>query len=301
MLKLPLSVLLLAALPSRAATVSPLPPIECGAELQNVELEVGSSPLLVCVAPEVATYLRFDTPILVERTVLEGGEVSVTPSPTGVMLEATRGLAVGERRRLTIYFADGREPGSATFILVGQSMGKLRQVNVFRRERSPASLRQDADEQRQRAERCERQLAQGRGQAGPTELLERLLKLGATSGISLRWREAKPPVGQQGDVRVLNLSTTHVEVEEEQRAAAVRLRLRNVGTETWTPEGASLAAGEDQAPGNIRVLPDVSLPAGVVRKIDLIVGPTQQKLTGTYTLKLWGGGHELTLENITFQ
>lgn len=300
MLKLPLSVLLLAALPSRAATVSASAPIECGAELQNVELEVDSSPLLVCVAPEVATYLRFDTPILAERTVLDGGEIAVTPSPTGVMLEARRGLAAGERRRLTVYFADGREPASATFILVGQSTGKPRQVNLFRRERTPASLRQEAEEQRQRAERCEQQLAEGRGQAGPTELLELLLQLDGTNEISLKWRKEKPPAAQHGDVRTQGILTTRVEAGEEQRVAAVRLRLWNNGTETWTPEGGSLAAGEEQAPINIRVLSDASLPAGLTRQIDVVVGPTQQRLTGTYTLRLWGGGRELTLENIEF-
>ena len=300
MLKLSIPVLLLVALPGRAAQLPVSVPVECGAELQNLELKVGSPPLLVCVAPEVATYLRFDTAILTEKTVLEGGEVSVTPSPTGVMLEATRGLAAGERRKLTVYFADGKEPSSATFVLVGQSSGKPRQVNVFRRDRTAASLRQEAEEQRQRAEVCEQQLARCSAQQAPPVLLEQLLRRGSASGLTLEWRQVEPPAGQRGGVTVRDISTTRVEVEEGQREAAVRLRLRNISTAEWTFEGASLAPGEGQALVGVRILAGTSLPAGVTRDLDVVVGPTQRELTGTYTLRLWGGGRELTLENITF-
>ncbi|MGZ3457543.1 MAG: DUF2381 family protein [Archangium sp.] len=288
------------ALPGRAAQLPASVPVECGAELQNVELAVGSPPMLVCVAPEVSTTLRFDTPLLVERTVLEGSEVSFTPTPTGMTLEATRNLTMGERRKLTVYFADGKEPSSATFILVGQGSGKPRQVNVFRRARTAASLRQEAQEQKQRAEVCEQRLAQCSKQATPAMLLERLLKLDTSGDVSLRWRDVKPLSSQRGDVIVRTISTTSVAVEEGEREAAVRLRLQYNGTEPWTAEGASLAAGEGQALVGVRVLPDASIPTGLLRYVYVVVGPTQQELTGAYTLRLWGGGHELTLENITF-
>lgn len=300
MLKLPLSVLLLVALPGKAAQIPAAPLIECGAELQDVELEVGSSPMLVCVAPEVATTLRFDTPLLLDRTVLEGSEVSFSPTPTGMSLEATRDLAEGERRKLTVYFEEGNEPSSATFILVGQGSGKPRQVNVFRQTRTAASLRQEAQQQRQRAEVCEQQLAQCSKQATPTTLLERLLRLGRGSRISLYWRDVKPQSGQHGGIEVRDISTTTVELEHGEREAAVRLRLLNSRQEDWRVEGASLTAGDGQPPIDMRVLSDTSIPAGTAREIDVAVGPTQQELTGTYTLRLWGGGREITLENITF-
>lgn len=299
-LKLPLPVLLLVALPGKAAQVPAVLLIECGTELQDVELEVSSSPLLVCIAPEVATTLRFDTPLLLERTVLEGSDVSFSPTPTGMSLDATRDLAVGERRKLTVYFADGKEPSSATFILVSQGSGKPRQVNVFRQTRTAASLRQEAQEQRQRAETCEQQLAQCSGQTTPTTLLERLLGLGRDSRISLQWRDMKPPSNQQGGIEVRDISTTTVELEHGEREAAVRLRLLSRRQEGWRVEGASLTAEDGQPLTDVRVLPEPSLPAGAVRRIDVVVGPTQQELTGTYTLRLWGGGRELPLENITF-
>ncbi|MFY0572880.1 DUF2381 family protein [Archangium lansingense] len=300
MLKLPLPVLLLLALPGRAAQGPASTPVDCGAELQIVELEVGAPPVLVCVAPEVATTLRFDTPLLLERTVLEGSDVSFSPTPTGMSLEATRDLAAGERRKLTVYFADGKEPSSATFILIAQGSGKPRQVNVFRQTRTAASLRQEAQEQRQRAEVCEQQLAQCSKRATPTTLLERLLGLGRGRGISLRWRDVKPPSSPRGDLTVRTVSTTRVGVEDGQREAAVRLRVQNSGAEEWSPEGASLATSDGQVLEGVRVLSDASLPAGFTRSLHVIVGPTQQELTGTYTLRLWGGGRELTLENIEF-
>lgn len=300
MLKLSLSVLLLVALPGRAAQIPVSVPVECGAELQNLELEVGSPPTRVCVAPGVSTYLSLDTPVLMDRTVLEGNEISVTPSPTGLTLVATPDLAAGERRKLTVYFGDGKEPSSATFVLVGQGSGKPRQVNVFRRARTAASLRQEAEAQRQRAEVCELQLARCSAQEAPPALLEKLLKRGSASGLTLEWRQVDPPAGQRGDVTVRDITTTRVEVEEGQHEAAVRLRLRNIGTAEWTFEGASLAPLEEQALVGVRVLPDGSFPARFTKQIDVVVGPTQQELTGTYTLKLWGGGRELTVENITF-
>lgn len=300
MLKLPLPVLLLVALPGKAAQAPAAPLIECGAELQNVELEAGSSPMLVCVAPEVATTLRFDTPLLLERTALEGSDVSFSPTPTGMSLEATRDLAVGERRKLTVYFADGKEPSSATFILVGQGSGKPRQVNVFRQARTGASLRQEAQEQRQRAEVCEQQLAQCSKQATPTTLLERLLRLGRGSRISLHWRDVKPQGGQRGDIEVSEISTTAVELEHGESEAAVRVRLANNRQDDWRVESASLSAGDDQPLMDTRLVSDAFLPAGAVRRIDVVVGPTQQALTGRYTLKLVGGGRELVLENIEF-
>ncbi|MGZ3459694.1 MAG: DUF2381 family protein [Archangium sp.] len=300
MLKLPLLLLLLMALPGRATPVPDSTAVECGAELQNLELGADSPPMRVCVAPEVSTTLRFDTPLLVDRTVLEGSEVSFTPTPTGMTLEATRNLTEGERRKLTVYFADGKEPSSATFILVGQGSGKPRQVNVFRRPRTAASFRQEAQEQRQRAEVCEQQLARRSEQEAPPALLERLLRRGSATGLTLQWRAVELPAGQRDGLTVLNISTTRVEVEEGQREAAVRLRLRNSGTVAWTVEGASLTAGEGQALVGVRVLSGASLPSGVTRDLDVVVGPTPRELTGTYTLKLWGGGHELTLENITF-
>ncbi|HSP77273.1 MAG TPA: DUF2381 family protein, partial [Myxococcaceae bacterium] len=182
MLKLPLPLLLLVALPGRAAPAPASTPVECGARLRNLVLEVGAPAVVVCVAPEVATVLRFDTLILTDRTVLEGGDVSLTSMPTTIYLEATRALAVGERRRLTVYFADGHEPSSATFVLVGQEQGEPRQVNLFRRARTAASLRREAEQQRQRAEVCEQQLAQCH-EVAPAGLLGRVLKLGGSNGI----------------------------------------------------------------------------------------------------------------------
>jgi uncharacterized protein (TIGR02268 family) len=299
-LKLPLPVLLLVALPGKAAQAPAAPPIECGAELQNVELEAGSSPILVCVAPEVATTLRFDTPLLLDRTVLEGGEVSFSPTPTGLSLEATRDLGAGERRKLTVYFADGKEPSSVTFILVGQGSGKPRQVNVFRQSRTAASLRQEAQEQRQRAEVCEQQLAQCSKQAAPTTLLERLLGLGMNGEISLRWRDIKPPSSPRGDLTVRDISTTSVGVEDGQREGAVRLRVQNNGAEEWSAEGASLETSTGQTLVSVQVVSDEALPAGFTRALHVVVGPTPRELTGTYTLRLWGGGRELVLENIEF-
>jgi uncharacterized protein (TIGR02268 family) len=300
-LKPALAVLLLMALPGRADSVLPVALGGCGPELRNVELEVGTPPMWICIAPEVATYLRFDTPILVDRMTLEGDAISILPTSTGIMLVGTRELGVGERRRLTVFFADEHEPSSATFILVGHGTGKPRQVNVLRRPRTAASLRQEAEEQRQRAEACEQQLASREGASASSGLLERLLGIGRLYGLTLQWQEMGQFTGTGDNVVADNIWTTRVDVGGGWREAAVRLRLRIRSTETWTLEGASLASADGPPLMLVRVLPGAPLPSDGYGEIHVAVGPTDQSLTGTYTLKLWGGGREALIEGIRFR
>jgi uncharacterized protein (TIGR02268 family) len=300
-LKPALPLLLLMALPGRAAPVLPISLGECGAELQNVELEAGMPAEWVCAAMDATTTLRFDTAILVEKTLLEGSEVSLTSTPTAVYLEATRELAVGEQRRLTVFFADGREPSSATFVLVGQGAGKPRQVNVLRQPRSAASLRQEVEEQRQRAESCEQQLARREGASASSGLLERLLGLGHLYGITLQWHEVGHFTDTGNNIAADKIWTTRVEVGGGQREASVRLRLRNDSTDAWTLEGASLTSIEGTPLVNVRILAGGPIPAGDFREIHATVGPTDQALTGTYTLKLWGGGREAFVDGVRFR
>jgi uncharacterized protein (TIGR02268 family) len=299
-LKPALALLLLMALPGRADSVLPVAPGGCGPELRNVELEVGTPPMWICIAPEVATYLRFDTPILVDRMMLEGDAISILPTSTGIMLVGTRELGVGERRRLTVFFADEHEPSSATFLLIGQGAGKLRQVNIFRRARTAASLRQEAEEQRQRAESCEQQLALNAGMVASSGLLERLMRLGRPDGITLQWHTVAHFTSDKGNASVRHSETARTEVEGGQFEAAVRFRLRNDGTEAWTLEGASLTSVEGVSLANVRVFAGGPIPAGDFRRIYVAVGPTDRDLTGTHTLRLWGGGREVLVEGVRF-
>jgi uncharacterized protein (TIGR02268 family) len=216
------------------------------------------------------------------------------------MLVGTRELGVGERRRLTVFFADEHEPSSATFLLIGQGAGKPRQVNIFRRARTAASLRQEAEDQRHRAEACEQQLALHAGMVASSGLLDRLMRLGRPDGITLQWHAVAHFTSEGGNVAVRQPETALVEVEMGQHEAAVRFRLRNDGTEAWTLEGASLTSAEGVVLANVRVFAGGPIPAGDVREVHATVGPTDQALTGTYTLKLWGAGRETSVEGINF-
>jgi uncharacterized protein (TIGR02268 family) len=300
-LKPVLCLLLLVSLPGRADPVLPVTPGGCGSELRNMELEVGTPAMWICIAPEVATYLRFDTPILVDRVMLEGDKVSMLPSSTGIMLEGTQELRVGERSHLTVFFADGREPANATFVLVGHGVGKPRQVNVLRRPRTAASLRQEAEEQRQRAEACEQQLASHGAASTSSGLLERLLGLGHLYGLTLQWRAVRQFTSTGDNIVIDNIWTTRVEVGGGQREAAVHLRLRIRGTEAWKLEEASLSSAEGPPLMLVRVLPGAPVPSDGYGEVHVAVGPTDQPLTGTYTLKLWGAGREALIDNIHFR
>jgi uncharacterized protein (TIGR02268 family) len=301
LLKPALALLLLMALPGRADPVLPVTPGGCEPELRNVELEAGMSAVWVCASMDATTTLRFDTPILVDRTMLEGSEMILTSMSTAVYLEATRNLAVGEQRRLTIFFADEHEPSSATFILVGQGTGKPRQVNVFRRARTAASLRQEAEEQRQRAEACEQQLASREGPSTASGVLERLLGLGRLHGLTLQWQEVGQFTDLGDNIAAENIWTTRLEVGGGQREAAVRLWLRNDGTDAWVLEGASLTSADGPTLVVERVFAGAPIKSNDHGEVYMAVGPTVQALTGTYTLKLWGRGREALMKGIRFR
>ncbi|HSP77714.1 MAG TPA: DUF2381 family protein, partial [Myxococcaceae bacterium] len=189
---------------------------------------------------------------------------------------------------------------SATFVLVVEEQGEPRQVNLFRRARTAASLRLEAEQQRQRAEACEQQLSRCHDAAAPSGLLGRVPKLGGSNGIHLQWHKVRHPRNQVGEIEVWGCFTTRVEVEDGQREAAIELRLSNQGTGDWTVEGVSLVSAEGQPLAEVQVLSDAALPAESRSELHLVVGPTPRQLRGTYTLKLWGGGSEVTVESIVF-
>ena len=299
MLTLPL---LLLGLPLPGGLSPPVPPqpLECGAALQQVELKVGAPAVPVCIAPEVTTTLRFDMPLAVDRTEVQGSGVVVTPSPTRFMLEATQALEAGEQRQLTVYFADGNEPASATFTLIVQAEGTPRQVDVLRQPRTAASLRQEAEQQRRRAETCELREAQREARAAPSSLLKQILPLDTAKALPLKWQWSELLGGVEGNVKVEVAQATQLAVGEGRYEAAVRLNLYNGSTEGWTVEGASLTPREGAPLAEVRVLSGTLIPAAVAKDIHILVGPMPRQLKGTHTLRLWGGGREARMEGLTF-
>ncbi len=80
--------------------------------------------------------------------------------------------------------------------------------------------------------------------------------------------------------------------------AAVRLTLANGGTEAWALAGASLTPQEGIPLAEVGMLPGTLIPAVAPKEIDILVRPTPRHLKGTYTLKLWGGGRDATVEGL---
>ncbi len=118
----------------------------------------------VRISPLFTTTLVFNAPLLrggVELEAREGFRTVTVDEATGfVALLPTGALSAGQQVSLTVRFADGVVPASASFRLVVHPTRAEPQVNVYRLPRSAESLQLEARQERERAEQCEAHLAQ---------------------------------------------------------------------------------------------------------------------------------------------
>jgi uncharacterized protein (TIGR02268 family) len=129
----------------------------------------------VCVSADEPTTFFFDSRVAVGAVEFQpegrlvdwsqGKEgLSITVIPKGDYLP-------GERVRVTVRFADGTLPTSASFWLVGHAARGTRRVEVYRQPRPPDVLKKERDEARAEARQCQedkaRLLAEHEAPGGP--------------------------------------------------------------------------------------------------------------------------------------
>lgn len=301
MVKPTVSVVLLAL--AGQARGAELGPGECVGDGRAVEVKVGVELAPVCVGAGGSTVLEFESAIVGERTVVEGGDVEPFTGVGGtkLMVDGAAGAALGVARRVTVYFGDGFEPASATFPLVVVADSTKRVVKVVRQPRTAASLREEVEDLTRRVAQCE-----SRGPtptAGePVGVLPELLAQDHNGVSLLEWSTVSDYVVRPGfEGAVDALRTLLVAGNGGRPEAAVRIRVKNRASESWEIEEAMLLRSSGEALARVRTLTPVVIVPRADVAFYVVSEPTARAVPGAYTLKLRGRGRELVVENVTFR
>jgi uncharacterized protein (TIGR02268 family) len=209
----------------------------------------------------------------------------------------------GERVKVTVRFADGAAPASASFWLVGHAAKGTRRVEVFRQPRPPDMIKKERDEAQAEARQCQEDKArllaerevpgglmgvawlEGAGVVASKQLGSYLREQPTNAlGLGDAWSYSYRPAG-----------------ESRPASVAVRLGLSNPGAEPWTLAGAALvdSLGEEVELARWQQAPIPGKGAGAVV---VGIGGERAQLGCPCTLKLWEaqGPRTVTLGNVTF-
>lgn len=301
-----LSSLLLVALmllPHRTALAQPsLPP--CEQEALRVDLMVMTGPIPeVCISPGHATALLFDSPLLPEQVELEdGGRFQVVESGRlGLLLVPSTALEAGERRKLSVWFADGAAPVSASFILVAHPTRSTRQVNVFRRPRTADSLQAELLRKETELRRLGEENLRLRGALSRAGGLVGLHHAGLMDerGIS-----ARPlPQGSPRPISGRAVQAHDVSILRSALRVAVLVDLENLDTSrSWVPGSARLTSSSGEELEVLAFSPPEPLPPGGTHRLAIEAKAKETEARGTYTLTLVeaDGVRAISVEGITF-
>jgi uncharacterized protein (TIGR02268 family) len=209
----------------------------------------------------------------------------------------------GERIKVTVRFADGAAPATASFWLVGHAARGTRRVEVFRKPRPPDVCEKERDEAQAEARQCQEDKAQllaERGEPGGLMGAVWLEGAGVVSSDNILLTARKPPANALGLDEARSYSYTPTG-ESRPASVAVRLLLRNPGVEPWTLAGAALvdSAGEQV---ELARWPLAPIPANGAGAVMVGIKGERAQLGCPCTLKLWEaqGPRTFTLENVTF-
>ena len=298
--------LTLAAGPTQAAEPIPVP--RCAATAR-FDLSAGSPEGApeVCASADEPTAFVFDSRVA-------GGAVEFQPGgrlahwalgEDGLSLYVIpRGdYLPGERVKVTVRFADGAAPASASFWLVGHAAKGTRRVYVFRQPRPPDVCEKERDEAQADARQCQEDKARllaERQEPGGLMGAAWLEGSGVVASSRIGLEVRKPPANALGLDDAWSYSYTPTG-ESRPASVAVRLGLSNPGTEPWTLAGAALVAstGEQVELTRWQKAPILAKGAGAV-----VVGIEGERaqLGCPCTLKLWEaqGPRTVTFGNVTF-
>lgn len=294
--------LLLALVAGNAGAAENTPPASC--ERGDLRIELTADPPsetpVLCTTPGLTTTLLFDTTLL--RMELEGRERfhRVMEDTQGLTFVPSEAMLDEKPLRLTVYFADGAGPASASFLVMVHPALAARQVDVLRHTR-PVALYELAERKAQAtAQQCEEEKTQLRAELdGPGGL--RGLRF---SGL----------MDQNQGVKVHDISTAihrkpgnalHTSSIWAYRAhhrIAVEMALHNQGTRPWTFKDALLRCekGEELRPLPM-LRPDTISPGQMNVRIMVEMDAKTESAKGSCTLTLWGtDGRFITLGNVTF-
>ncbi|WP_309893874.1 DUF2381 family protein [Archangium sp.] len=300
---------LLAALLAGAAQAAEPPPVPRCAATARFDLAAGSpegAPEVCASADETTTFV-FDSRVAVGAVEFQprGRLAHWALGEDGLSLYVTprADSLPGERVKVTVRFADGAVPASASFWLVGHAARGTRRVEVFRQPRPPEVLKKERDEAQAEARQCQEDKArllaereepgglmgavwlEGAGVVAPDNIFDRVGERPANAlRLEVAWSYSYTPTG-----------------ESRPASVAVRLHLENPGAEPWTLAGAALvdATGEEVELARWQKAP---IPANGAGAVVVGIEGERAQLGCPCTLKLWEatGPRTFTLGNVTF-
>jgi len=300
---------LVAALLAGAAQAAEPPPVPRCAATARFDLAAGAPEGApeVCVSADEPTTFVFDSR-LAEGAVEfqpEGRLADWAPGKEGLSLTVIpKGdYLPGERIKVTVRFADGAAPATASFWLVGHAARGTRRVEVFRKPRPPDVCEKERDEAKAEARQCQEDKARllaERGEPGGLMGAVWLEGAGVVSSDNILLKVRKPPANALGLDEAWSYSYTPTG-ETHPASVAVRLSLTNPGAEPWTLAGAALvdSAGEQV---ELARWPLAPIPANGAGAVVVGIKGERAQFGCPCTLKLWEaqGPRTFTLENVIF-
>jgi len=303
----PGAVLLVALLAGAAQAAEPSPVPRCAATARfDLSAESPERALDVCASADEPTTFVFDSRVAGGAVEFqpEGRLADWAPGKEGLSLTVIpKGdYLPGERVKVTVRFADGAAPASASFWLVGHASKGTRRVEVFRQPRPPEVLKKERDEAQAEARQCQEDKAR---------LLAERQEPGGLMGVA--WLEGagvvaskqlglltEQPANALGLDEAWSYSYTPTG-ETHPASVAVRLRLLNPGAEPWTLAGAALvdSAGEQV---ELARWPLAPIPANGAGAVVVGIKGERAQLGCPCTLKLWEaqGPRTVTLGKVDF-
>jgi len=299
---------LLAALLAGAAQAAEPPPVPRCAATARFDLAAGSPEGApdVCASADETTTFVFDSRVAAGAMEFQPGErlAHWALGQDGLSVYATprADYLPGERVKVTVRFADGAAPASASFWLVGHASRGTRRVEVFRQPRPPDVLKKERDEAQAEARQCQEDKARllaEREEPGGLMGAAWLEESGVVAFKKLALLTEQPANALRLDeARSYSYTPTG---ESHPASVAVRLRLTNADAEPWTLAGAALvdSAGEQV---ELARWPLAPIPANGAGAVVVGIKGERAQLGCPCTLKLWEatGPRTFTLGNVEF-
>ena len=309
MLPSPPGVLLVVVLLAGASKAAEPPPVSRCAATARFDLAAAApegAPEVCASADETTTFV-FDSRVAVGAVEFQTGErlAHWALGQDGLSLYATprADYLPGERVKVTVRFADGAAPASASFWLVGHASRGTRRVEVYRQPRPPDVCEKERDEAQAEARQCQEDKARLLAErVGPGGLMgvAWLGGAGIVASGDIRSKLREQLTNALGLDDAWSYSYTR-KGETHPASVAVRLSLSNPSAEPWTLAGAALvdSTGEEVELARWQEAPIPAKGAGAV-----VVGIEGERAQFgcPCTLKLWEaqGPRTVTLGNVSF-
>lgn len=274
---------LLALLLLGTASAAWAQPSPCQTGNRRIPLKEGPAPLAeLCVSPGQATLLLFDRSLAGSRLELESQArfERVETTDKSLILVPSGKLLLGERLRLTVRFAEGESPLSATFVLVVRPEAE-RQVEVVRPPRSAEACQAELARKEEELRGC-----QGAPALHPRSGLARLLAqhtLG-DSTIPKRALQSEPPVlSPKAALEAFGLTLHFINFRR-----VVEVPLKNTeASKPWRVGGGRLTSASGKELELLDAVQRAPIAPGKKLSVWVELDVPPESAAESYTLQLW--------------